>query len=536
MKFAEFIEENYKPNEYIARMNIPENHSGPVSTYHYNSNAIASTVLENDVNVYISMNPMKWIDKQIRRDIKHVSSLKWLYCDLDIYHSDYKDLSKEQILWILEEDIFGKKIPYPTYVIDSGRGMYCFWRIDEHVKALPRWKKVQQYFHSHLLEFGSDNSVVTDSARVFRAIGGVNSKSGTTVKVLKHYDDKVYTLYEIMQGYCPELIFTSNKTNDNNEFTINKKKNSKKGDKKDTGKTKGSNLVFLNTPYTLYSLRVADLETLLIKHRDIASCSLSSNEKISGKRECILFLYRYWTLCITNDKEMALNKTIELNSRLNNPLSVNEVTKATKSAEKYYDESPLRWSNQKIIEFLDITSEEQKDMRFIISKAEKSRRKSVKNRKRYLESLYNKGASTYDVTLKRRLKAVYSLLNEGKKQAEICEILNISRSTFYNYKKKLALYTKEELNFISNDVLASEEAVENDNIVKTEVSEEAVETVVNSGTFSFENESPKNSALEIKREYGVHMQSMHLHNNIIDTTNINRGYSIEYWDEDLRSG
>lgn len=55
-----------------------------------------------------------------------------------------------------------------------------------------------------------------------------------------------------------------------------------------------------------------------------------------GYREHILFLCRYWQLCISDDYAGSLQHVIALNNTLHNPLSEKEVVQATKSAEKYY--------------------------------------------------------------------------------------------------------------------------------------------------------------------------------------------------------
>lgn len=427
MQLAEFISENYKNNEYIAKMNIQANRHN-VSTYHYQSANLA--IAPDEVDTYISMNPMSWKDRKIKRDKQHVSALRWLYVDLDIYRSDYSELTKEQILWNLEEDYFGTKMPHPNCVIDSGRGMYLLWRIDEHKLAYPRWVKVQNYLTNMLLEFGADTSVVSDSARVLRAIGSINSKSNTRVDIIRRYTMRVYTLYDIMKQYMIDVKI-SNKC---------KKKSNK-------NVHRNNKIIYFNTPYTLLNARLIDLERLFVMHRD---CD-------NSHRECILFLYRYWTLCITDDLELALNKTIELNNRIIHKLPIKEVIKATKSAEKYYkNNQALKFTNSKLIDFLAISDTEMKDLRTIISNKEKLNRKKDRNRRNYLSKLKCDGKDTKDVAIrKRRIKEI-QYMNEGKKVQEICSLLNISKSTFYEDRKVLSNFSENEI----NEIIISEKIIE----------------------------------------------------------------------------
>ena len=425
MDFSAFIKNNYSDNERIARMSInAAEHNFVVNTYHYLASDLATADCA-ETNLYFSLNPMKFRNHAIRRDKQHVFRLKFLYVDLDIYKSMWSNYTQQQILMQLESDYFDRKIPAPSYVINSGRGMYLLWKIDEHINAQPRWEKVQRYLHSQLLEFGADRAVVTDTARVFRIPGSINSKSGTRVSIMQTYNnDYTYTLYEIMQEYMQDDIMV-------HKYITNKKKD------KRTYKRKNSNkVIFMNTPYSLYMARINDLEHLLLKFRD----------KIGGMRENIMFLYRYYCLCICNDKEESLNAVKILNGRLTNPLDEKELIKATASAEKYYDaDMSFQISNSKLIEFLNITADEMSEMKSIISKVEKAMRKSLRDRKAYLKKLADRGEATKECKIKMRLKAIYELLEQGKNQKEICKEQHISRSTFYSDKKALEEYTYEQL-------------------------------------------------------------------------------------------
>lgn len=457
MDFSAFIKENYNDNERIAKMsiNVPEN-GYRVSTYHYPAFELAKASCHEN-NLYFALNPMKFIDKKIRRDKQHVSRLKFLYVDLDIYKSEWKEYTQTQILMQLEDDYFDTKIPAPSYVVNSGRGMYLLWRIDEHINAQPRWEKVQSFLHNQLIEFGADRAVVTDTARVLRIPGSINSKSGSEVFFMESYNKK-YTLYEIMQEYMQNDIASR-------KYTVKQKSSNRQY-------KAGNKVVFMNTPYSLYNARISDLEHLLIKYRD----------KEGGMRENILFLYRYYTLCICGNKKDSLELTLALNSRLHNALSDEEVIKATASAEKYFDRDKcFRISNSKLVEFLNINFDEMKEMKSIITVDERKNRKAARDRKAYLKKLAKKGENTKDYKIKLRLKSIYELLELGKSQKEICDELNISKSTFYTDKKMMEQYTYEQL--------CGELNVEDFTFECENTDAELVESV-----------SPENSALVLKED------------------------------------
>ena len=67
------------------------------------------------------------------------------------------------------------------------------------------------------------------------------------------------------------------------------------------------------------------------------------------------------------------------------PLSENEVIRATKSAEKVYKDKnkDYKYKNETLINLLEITDEEQKEMKTIISKDEYKKRNNEYNKKKY---------------------------------------------------------------------------------------------------------------------------------------------------------
>lgn len=463
MDFMGFINKNYEKHDLISKMCI--NSKSEVYTYHYKALNLATQFQSTQTtatNIYISMNPMKFINKKINRDKKHVSKLKWLFVDLDTYKSEFSYLTNKQILGNLELDLFGHELPYPNYVIDSGRGMYLLWRVDEHIKAEPRWVYVQKYLHKKLNQYGADGAVVTDTARVLRAVGSINSKSNTEVKIIENYTDHIYSLYEIMQEYIP-----------NNWNRKSSPKYSKK-------------IIYLNNEYSLSNARLKDLENLLINFRDYPG----------AYREYILFLYRYYSLCVLDDKSKALEKTLELNGRLKNGLSKKEVISATRSAEKYYDNNGFKITNKTIIKNIKITEFEMKSMKTIISSSEKLLRKCTRNRKAYLNKLILAGKETKEEGINKRLLAEAKLIKEGKKPKEICDILHISKSTFYTDKKKLL----SMLSMNSNDI--EEICTKQEKVEKYEINENENTENVNLKQEMVDNllfkRSPKNSALVLR--------------------------------------
>ncbi|MDY7062241.1 MAG: hypothetical protein SO136_04945 [Sarcina ventriculi] len=123
-------------------------------------------------------------------------------------------------------------------------------------------------------------------------------------------------------------------------------------------------------------------------------------------------------------------------------LSEREVIRATKSAETVFKDKnkDYKYKNETLINLLEITEEEQKEMKTIISKDEYKRRKKLRNTKAYENKLKTQGKlSEKEKLLQRRVK-IKDLLAKGLKQKDICSQLNISKDTYLRDRK----YLKEQ--------------------------------------------------------------------------------------------
>lgn len=364
-------------------------------------------------NIYITLNTFY---KPCRR-LEYIKELNALFIDLDTYNTKF---NKEQILMDLEQNYFNKKIPIPNYVIDSGRGMYLIWLINSvPSKALPLWKAVQEYLYSQLECFGADRKAL-DATRILRVPGSINSKVKTVVGILDEYD-YVYDLREIQHEFLPEL----------------------KPKEKKRGRPRKINFVYRER--SLYYARIQDITKL---------CELREYS-LKGKRELILFLYRYYLCVFTEDVQKALEDVLELNSMFTPPLNENEVRKATRSAEKVYIDKvkEYKYKNSTLIELLEITEDEERYMTTIISNKEYRRRKKLRDseyqrkvydrqkaKEKYQEKLKSQGKLPKRAEVLERRKKIKDLLGQGLSRKDIYTFLNISLKT---YKRDIR-YLKEQ--------------------------------------------------------------------------------------------
>ena len=350
----------------------------------------------NDINAYVSQNTFY----KPQRRIENIKELRAIYIDIDCYNSKY---TKEAVQYFLENDLYSHKIPRPNYLIDSGRGLYYVILIKPVPSmALPLWYAVQRYLYNNLKSFGADANAL-DPTRVLRIVGTLNSKSGTCVEVLDEYNYE-YSLREIQEEYLPE---------------ISVKKKSKGRPKK---------MVSLFTEYSLYHARIIDITKI---------CELR-NYDVEGHREIILFLYRYFSACFTQDTDESLNRALELNAMFKKPLPEKEVIQDTKSATRAYENKLYKYTNKKLIEILDITLEEQKYLKTIISGKEKYRRSAEEQKaKKKAKRRNENGLTKREQEKKDRINKIKKLKIKGLNQNQIAKEIGISRQAVSKLLKSL---------------------------------------------------------------------------------------------------
>lgn len=402
--------------------------NGNFKQYHFQPEELAAELTKwLGEDVYFSQNTFY----KPQRKIENIRQLRSLYVDLDFYLFNY---DPSWVLGKLEHEFYGKSIPEPNILIFSGQGLVLIWLLEPvPYKALPLWQAVQNYLLEQLKELGGDPKA-TDAARVFRIAGSVNSKNGAEVRAEYRHDYR-YELRQIQFDYLPEL----------NEVINPAPQKKKRGRKK--------KVVQLFNTYKLHYARLLDI-VKLVELR---------NYEVTGYREIICFLYRYWLCCYTNDPVEALNQTQTLNLQFTEPLPLKEVERATRSAEKAwearnneeanriaiekgYPSAGYNISNKKLIEWLDITPEEQKHLQTIIDANEKRRRKRERDRIYQEQKRRERGDMTRQEYIKQqqdktddKLFKLQELLEQNPKISKIklAKILGVDKSHLYRLLKQL---------------------------------------------------------------------------------------------------
>ena len=431
---------------------------------YYRTSGLSKASYAGVDNCYVAMNTFyrtSDMDYQKGRDVDHIKRLNALYVDIDCYKLG---LTKGEVLIRLTDDYIGSKIPVPTFIIDSGRGIYLIWKLrNEDKRALPRWTAVEQYLTDTLEGMGADQAC-TDASRVLRVPYSWNPKSKSAVSILA-FNDLTYSIYEISKEYGIKTA-----ANRNGETKTSRKKypyNHATEKQRKYVRDLATRLGLSEEEYPDFT-NFHDTDNWIKLHRAIErpqktgkgycydkgnTYSLSEFKALRGvlgsycadirklfsmrkgancKREIGLFLYRYFLREMKYDSNTALKETLAFNAFLDCPFDEDYVITVTASADRRIAKGiPYAYKKSTIIKILDITKEEMAELPYLSSKTKSQKeRRRESNRRAYESRLAAEGkVAKKDAILERRV-SILAMQEQGKTAAEIMESLHISRATY----------------------------------------------------------------------------------------------------------
>lgn len=376
-------------------------------------------------DVYLSLNAFEYGS----RTTSSLKQIRNIGVDIDCYKLG---ISVAQAVEEIKKLILKGAIPNPNLVIYSGRGIQLLYSISGG--ASPQLAFLSQYittqFIMELRHIGADTSG-TDVTRVFRLPYSVNSRSGKKV-TLDIWRTLEYSLQELY-SYCKPLE-QRRKAGKENKGTLHTLP-AKKG---------------LRDIYSLNVARKNDLENLVsIRQGEIE------------KRNVLTYIYAYTVALIVKNKQATVEFAGQLNSKLTDPQKLSVVKRtagnAYDDAMKFFDEFKKRdfiiWrkamdgikrpmKTSTLIDELEITPEEMKQLTTIIDKDEKQSRDTIKKRQKrreegvqkredYIKKEKNKTDDKL-FKLKKMLKKTPDIKNK-----DIAETLGISVRYVQKLKKQL---------------------------------------------------------------------------------------------------
>lgn len=376
-------------------------------------------------DVYLSLNAFEYGTRQTGA----LKQIRNIGVDIDCYKLN---IPVTRALDEIKRLIFKSAIPNPNVVIFSGRGLQLLYSISGG--ASPKMAFLSQYitaqFISELRHLGADTTG-TDVTRVFRLPYSVNSRNGKQV-TLEIWRTLEYSLQELY-SFCKPLE-QRRKPSKPNKGTLHTLP-SKKG---------------LMDIYSLNTARKNDLETLV-------SLRLGEIEK----RNVLTYIYSYTVALIIKNKEATIEFALQLNQRLTDPQKITDVKRTAGNgyddAMQFFEEFKKRefkmWYQDRdgikrpmksstIIDELDITAEEMKQLTTVIDGIEKQTRDTLRKQKKRREKGVQKREDyvqeQHDIT-GEHLSKLREILNENPKakKTDMAKMLGVSRRHLYRLLDQL---------------------------------------------------------------------------------------------------
>lgn len=368
-------------------------------------------------DVYISQNRFwRW------RSVSRLAELSTMYADLDYYHRS--NLAGMPVVGVLEEaltELGRAQIPRPSFATSTGRGLALVWLHNSVPRSeLPKWNLCQTHIWRALRDLGADRAA-TDAARVLRLVGTFNSRSGSIVQTLWEDLDYTWEFEDLAKEILPSALYESLSTVEKREADLGQRLASRTPENPQRRTFPKSGM----TVRTLNEARLRDLHKLMDLRgqrrlppgkRDswmlVAAASLSRLVKPEYLEREVYKLA----------EEVAGWSENETKSRMQ---QVFVRAKAAARDEKVVWQESMRdprynFTNQRIIEDLNITPEEEQKLETIISKPTKRQRdkerKEVQRRSQDIKPRHE-----YIEQTKRNRQMVTKLHKRGYSNLEIAQ-------------------------------------------------------------------------------------------------------------------
>lgn len=366
-----------------------------------------------------------------KRQCKFVHKLNYLFIDIDNHNDIVDQHSINSLLYHLQEEYFNVKIPEPTFVVSTGRGLQLYYKIPPlsyNDKTSKFWRKVEQGLIDNMEDLNFNgfavDTKVKDAPRLLRLAGTYNTKSKTYAEIA-YYSDKEYTLTEISQGYVFGCI------------TTGRKYKKYKGNKHITAISKGRYRVNANSSVSnaIYT-KEQELKLLEQRLQDLSKLVELRQGDLKGCRQSLIWqagnILRQ--LDITEQEKTVYLQ--DINNRFSEPLPDSEIQ------HELYRKDIYKRSNNKLIELLQISTEEQLQLSTIKYSTQKLNKELQKaERKKHKEET---------------LKQVQYMSAAGKTQKQIAVSIGVSVSTIKKYYKELGINKAKISNKVA--VVACKEA------------------------------------------------------------------------------
>lgn len=385
------------------------------------------------------------------RRVVNLLRLNLNFIDLDFYAIDpgrERFAEHRQMAWVVRYFCEDERIPPPSLIAFSGRGLYLKWLYEGAIprQAVLRWNALQRRLVELFTPFGAD-ARAKDASRILRLMGTTNTKSGEVVRVLhvetENGEPKRYGFdwlaYEILETDRGAIAKARRQAKADREARDARRRLGAVEGERAKGDTSGLRRF---SPTQLHWDRLEDL-------RKLATLRGWTEGGIpKGHRETYLFWSANFMLSsgATHPGQMfhevtALAREVCPGSGMDAEVRSSLSTVYRKGLAHVAGErvefngkkhSPLYTPrNQTLIDHFSITREEERQLQTIISEEEAAER----HRKRNARSEHSVDRASYIESAEMKRAEARLLRAKGMKQREIAAEMGVSLRSVKDYLK-----------------------------------------------------------------------------------------------------
>ena len=364
------------------------------------------------------------------RAVSRLAELSAMYTDLDYYKIEgLAEMSPQGVLELALEALLRARIPYPSLGVTTGRGIALVWRHEpEPRSALPKWNRCQSEIYEGLKRLGAD-PLARDAARVLRLAGTYNSKSGTLVESIFEDLDYVWGFGELADEILP---LTSEELEERR--AQRRTERDAREARMDSKCRPDANKRF--TVATLSQARLSDLQRL-VELRELDQLPPGQRDSwMFAATTSLSYLVEPQSLereVITLGRDYAGWSEGETRSRMQAIISRAQSAALGDKTVWLGRQRDLRYrlTNQRIIEMLSITPEEERHLKTIISedtKQERDRQRKERKRRSYGARPREEYIADTRERRQHNRREARKLSGEGKSLRDIGTTLGISHT------------------------------------------------------------------------------------------------------------
>lgn len=405
------------------------------------------------------------------RRVDALARLTSIYVDLDSVVDRFGALRRLEVM------VWGRVLPRPSWIVDSGAGIHLYWLFDKPVgfDQASACRSIMSSFAYRLRDYGADSACV-DIVRPLR-VPFSRHHSGRMVTIVEGNGQIRYTLKCLSDWASSELVDDAMPTDltllaSNARVIPMRPRAAKPRVSSDARKAVTSGAKVISFPVRRPAAPVEPQKvrrfyrgpdgqrvTLHFGSRSLAAARLRDIETLTrirrvceGSRELMLWVARIQVLKLCEcDKisgdtrdQVVEERILSLNRLMSDPLSDHEALQGTRSASRYNQPT-----NMWLIENLGISPEEQRHLLTIIDLDEVRRRNAEHKR------MARRGADGFTIRERQaRLTAasVWTLMEQGMPVSQIATTLGLTRQGVYYAAKRSAQLSAQERTAIAQSI------------------------------------------------------------------------------------